>query len=171
MTDLAMKPFDDRASIYGSTALMVDAGSAAVVSVSLTEDFLRHPAQVWEIRLPRAAAPWLAVMVNEINGLAYLDHDWDSYGAQPLSEKAARFAVDLLENVRFGGPAPWVSPTNEGGLHLEWGSVAGIGLEVEVDADGGVGVLFDDNGEMLEWTTTVLGDLQLAAVLRRIADL
>ena len=137
----------------------------------LTTEQMAPPApETWELEVDSFAPPWLEVLVLEINRLSRLPVDWDSYGAARLERKAAEFAIMLLGHMRFGGPAPWVSPTSDGGLHLEWGH-EGFGVEVEVSKDGDVEVLVDDHGTMTEWGSTVFGDPELTAALERVGYL
>ena len=115
-------------------------------------------------------ASWLQVMIGDINRIAQLPQNWDSYGGERLKEKAARCSIELLQRLEFGGPAPWVSPTPDGDVHLEW-TRSGIGLELEISDTGDVNVLVDCDGSIREWTTGPFGDDELQSLLRQVTDL
>ena len=113
---------------------------------------------VWELPIDGVIAPWLEVLINDINNLALLPEGWDSYGGAPLSQKAALHAVEFLERVDFVGPAPWISPTPDGMLHLEW-TYPTLGLELEISDHGDVDVLLNaGDGDLEEWRSSSLGD-------------
>jgi hypothetical protein len=163
-----MNSFDLRGTMFGASRRFRREADAP--TRSLTTEQMASPApETWELEVDSFAPSWLELLVLEINGLARLPVGWDSYGAARLERKAAEFAIMLLGHMRFGGPAPWVSPTSDGGLHLEWGR-GGFGVEVEVSKDGDVEVLVDDNGAMTEWRSTVFGDAELSAALERVGN-
>lgn len=118
---------------------------------------------------PNGSPAWLQVVVADINRIALLPYGWDSYGAEQLKQKAAIHAIELLERMDFGGPAPWVSPTKDGGMHLEW-RCPDLGLELEVTEHGDVTVVIEDLGEITEWESGQFGDDQLRHVLRRVTS-
>lgn len=123
----------------------------------------------WEIPIDGVIAPWLEVMINDINAAARLPRGWDSYNASPLKQKAALHGIELLEGMCFGGPAPWISPTPDGMLHLEW-STGALGVEIEVSEHGDVEVLVEESGNIEEWSTTRLGDDRLKEILLRLSN-
>lgn len=168
---MTMDSFDLRGTVLGSSRHFRREPSVDASTSWLTAEQMTSPVpETWELEVDSFAPPWLEVLITEINRLARLPADWDSYGAARLESKAAEFAIMLLGHMRFGGPAPWVSPTSDGGLHLEWGR-EGFGVEVEVSKDGDVEVLTDDHGDMTEWRSTVFGDVALAAAFERVGYL
>jgi hypothetical protein len=125
--------------------------------------------QHWIITCDGASPAWLQETVEAINRAARLSEDWDSYGACRLQEKAALHAIDLLERSRFGGPAPAVSPSKDGGIHLEWGR-RHFGLELEITESGEVSVVLEIEDQIQEWRTTQLGDDRLDDALREVTS-
>lgn len=111
--------------------------------------------------------PWLQEFLDGVDRAMRLDDDWDSYGALPLLKQPAVAGFDLLSTLGFGGPAPHVSPTGEGGLHLEWAG-GSFGLKLEITPAGRVIAVTDDDGVLQEWTPGP-GDEALRAALRRVA--
>ena len=86
--------------------------------------------------------------------ISRLDRDWDSYGAEPLSQKAITRANKLLGSV--GGYfadllgeqiRPYaVAPLASGGVQLQWRGPGGD-LEVEVGREGDLGYLLVEGVE------------------------
>ncbi len=95
---------------------------------------------------------WIWRVISDIQHIAKLDPNWDSYGAAPLSLRAARRCIEeLLEILPANTPQPTLVPTRDGGLQLEWHR-GGIELEIEVPPVGPVTYLFlDETGEEQEW--------------------
>jgi hypothetical protein len=112
---------------------------------------------------------WLVELVQNVNAAGRLPSGWDSYGGEQLAPKAAYAALDLLEHIEFRGPAPMVSPSPDGALHLEW-SNADLMLAVQVSGGGDVLVLFEEGDAVDEWTTGLYGDDKLRAAVRRLLD-
>ena len=137
---------------------------------SLTADALSGRPSTWRIEPPLDGEPWMWELVGKINHLARLPLGWDSYEAVPLDRKAAIAAIELLDNLGFGGPAPAVAPTPDGDLHLEW-TLPGLGVEITVDSGGGVQVVSEDDHGLLEWETGFSGDSRLIATLTRVSEL
>jgi len=91
-------------------------------------------------------ARWLGTMITQINRLAYLDDDWDSYDGSRLLRDAAIRGMTLLSESGFEGPTPWVSPTPDGGLHMEWNSPGLGGVEIEVEPTSQIFVVCGGSG-------------------------
>jgi hypothetical protein len=127
------------------------------------------PAVEYSAIVPGGSPAWLQMVVGDINRIALLPYGWDSYGAEQLKQTAAIHAIQLLERMEFGGPAPWVSPTKDGGVHLEW-RCSNLGLEIEVTERGEVTAVIEDVGEITEWESGQFGDDQLRNVLRRVTS-
>ncbi len=78
--------------------------------------------------------------LRTLDEFAELDADWDSYGANPISEIAIEKARAILHWVAaYGilpeGPEPVAVPLADGGVQLEWlGNVET--LEVEISPEG-----------------------------------
>jgi len=68
-----------------------------------------------------------------------------------VSLKAAEASLDVLVMVvSHGSPAPSVVPLSTGGLQLEW-HTQGVDLEVAVEHDGTLEVLYEDSQTGEEW--------------------
>lgn len=96
----------------------------------------------------------LMASFDRLNELARLARNWDSYGAEPVSQaaisKAGAFlaAVRRLLGARCGERIrPYsIAPVADGGVQLEWRS-SGAKLEVEVGPEGDLGYLWMEGAE------------------------
>ena len=87
--------------------------------------------------------------LNRVLGYVELEQNWNSYGADPVDrEVIIRVARKLIELHRRGEPMPWVVPTPNGGLCLEW-EKGKVYAEVELEPDG-TGVLYEAPGQEIE---------------------
>ena len=57
--------------------------------------------------------------LKALDGFLLLEENWDSYGAVPISKKAIGVARSIVSN-KETEPAPWVVPSCNGGVSLEW---------------------------------------------------
>ncbi len=76
------------------------------------------------------ARPWFGETFTRFQTLLKLGENWNGYGEKAVHENAVKRALNVLEAIGTEGPAPWVVPTFEGGLQLEW---TGNDYEIEVD--------------------------------------
>jgi hypothetical protein len=137
---------------------------------SLTFDERRlHGPEVWQLEATPSAPKWLGSMVADVNRLAHLPNGWDSYGAQRLGVEAAVRCMRILGDLGYRGAAPWVAPTNDGGLHMEWGK-SDFGVEVEVHPNEPIVVVVDDAGNIEEWIVTHGLDSRLHNLIRAVED-
>ena len=90
---------------------------------------------------------WQIDAVKKILSFRSLLPNWDSYGSEPVNERAINVALDLIDYVGFGNvPAPRVIPVSGGGIQLEW--VKGNReLEVEIHPHGSIDYLTVHDGE------------------------
>ncbi|MHB8644457.1 MAG: hypothetical protein ACYDAR_01560 [Thermomicrobiales bacterium] len=65
--------------------------------------------------------------IEEIEALARLEPDWDSYGAATISPQAIALAKDLVTYTAIGAASLgiearpyYIGPTPIGGVHVEW---------------------------------------------------
>ena len=89
------------------------------------------------------ARPWFDDTFARFQELLELDENWNGYGEKPVHRTAVKRALDVLEAVGTDGPAPWVVPTFEGGLQLEW-TCNDHEIEVEIPPEGMASVLIVD---------------------------
>jgi hypothetical protein len=97
------------------------------------------------------AEPVTARARRRLEIISKLKRNWDSYGANPTSREALKRTDALLrrleEHPHIGTlsseAAPFaVAPTPAGGIQLEW-RLRGAVLELEIDANGRAGLLWD----------------------------
>jgi len=96
-------------------------------------------------------------VLTRVKHLSKLTGGWDSYGAQPLSARAVRRALELLPLLlQDKAPEPTVVPTRDGGLQFEWHR-GGIDFEVTCRPTGAVSCYYADvkTGEEHEWDDSV----------------
>ena len=87
--------------------------------------------------------PWFGETFTRLRTLQELGENWNGYGEKAVHRNAVKRALNVLEAIGTEGPAPWVVPTFEGGLQLEW---TGNEYEIEVDIppEGSASVLIVD---------------------------
>lgn len=109
---------------------------------------------------------------QEIDVLARLEPNWDSYGGVPPSGVAISSAHGVLIALASAlaedcaaSLAPWtIAPIHNGGLQLDWRGPAGT-VEVEIGPDGALSYLIEgEGGEMRESD----GNIPLGEVVRCI---
>lgn len=88
-------------------------------------------------------------LMEEVYAYRGLGDDWDTYGGQPLCERAGRFAWALFNKLRLSPeiPLPTVAPISTGVL-LTW-KTEGVDTYIEVDDES---ALFRHVGPMLKRT-------------------
>jgi hypothetical protein len=91
---------------------------------------------------PRASQQWVVTARTQIEELAQRE----SHPAFPAVIRAAWFLLSLSE---IPMPAPFISPTTDGGLLVEWHSDA-FELTFEFESDGNISLYFRDADEN-EW--------------------
>lgn len=97
-------------------------------------------------RVETAEPPeWFARAVTELVDLVRLPAGWNSYGADPIEPTLIGAAVCLLatDAMRADLPEPIITPTNRGGVVLEW-HTRGIDLEIEVREPGFYHLSYED---------------------------
>ncbi len=97
-------------------------------------------------------ASWHWRVIGELQRLAELPRGWDSYGAEPLSARAAERCITWV----FGAlpdelAAPSVVPMRDGGVQLEWHR-GGVDFEIAIPPSGPLGYLLGTaDGAVEEW--------------------
>jgi hypothetical protein len=119
----------------------------------------------------------LALLDDRIARFADLEPDWDSYGAKRISPTAIAVARQTLRSVTQGTePAlservlsVWIAPLPNGGVVLEWRGAA-ADLEVEIAADGALGLLLEERGDQAIETSerTDVGAEDVATLLKDV---
>lgn len=108
---------------------------------------------------------WLHEIRIQIGELVLLQEGWDSSVASAISTEAIRVAiecVDLLAEVVQGLRRPFVSPTANGGVNLEW---HGIGAHFDLTVEDGTVYAFasamdiDWEGPIREMPASAIGVL------------
>lgn len=120
--------------------------------------------------IPVVVPARLAQTIYELNRLAWLPVNWNSYGAIPVRPDAIRSAIRVLAHDVLEVPPPTVTPTARGGVQLEWGR-GDDGVEVEIQPDGGISALVDVNGTMDEYTLVGPEDPSLSDIFAWAAKL
>lgn len=158
MTDLLQIPFGLDGTLFGSSRSRSRPAStpAYIPAGTLIGDELSPPIAQWRVDVGSFASPWMQSFERDVNRLATLRGNWDTYGGVPLQEKAVLNALKLLSSLGFDGPAPSLSPTPDGGLHLEWNH-HGVEISLDIDDSGSLEVILERDGVLSEWTTTTSG--------------
>lgn len=133
-------------------------------------------AKVRKADKPEKSSPLPPELSDRLNRLATLPQNWDSYGAAPISPEAIQTARGILRSVfALGGtsiPLPFVAPSPDGGIELEWKTTSNKELMLEIPPmEGWIGFLLvelNDSGDEQE-TEGKIGDLYtLEEVVRRL---
>lgn len=128
----------------GSAFDLGDQGGGQVGDVISTK-ILRievHPHVI--IVYVQALSDTLKTIVGDLNRIARLQRNWDSYGGLPVNRDCIIGALNVLAMVLVDGiPAPIIVPTSGGGVQLEWHR-GGADLEIEVQSRQKFHVSFED---------------------------
>lgn len=85
-----------------------------------------------EIWIADSAPRWLQAAAEQIDRLLRLEPGWDSYGALPVSSRAAAAALEVIQDlVSEAILPPSIVPMANGGIQLEW-HASGMDLEIEL---------------------------------------
>jgi hypothetical protein len=92
---------------------------------------------------------WMRWALDQLDDIAKLGPNWDSYGGDPPSRRAIIIASTLLQTVHdlFGNIAPEqsqpqiIAPRADGGVQIEW-SAQSVEIAVHVDPSGTLGYLY-----------------------------
>jgi hypothetical protein len=98
-----------------------------------------------------------AARLEELIAAGVAAPDWNGHGAKPLQREAVELGLRVLASLYEGAegrPFPWVVPTFRGGLQCEWHHDE-TDLEIDIDPNGSVDVIFTDRGQQKEWDGTL----------------
>ncbi|HEY4033080.1 MAG TPA: hypothetical protein VGL94_03845 [Ktedonobacteraceae bacterium] len=102
---------------------------------------------------------WIQRALDQLDDIAKLGPDWDSYGADPPSSLAITIASELLliVNQKFGKLAyeesqpQIVAPRPDGGIQIEWGTRP-VEIAVHANPSGSLGYLYiNRQGDISEY--------------------
>ena len=131
-----------------------------------------RPARKIAIRARRRELPeQILRALDRAIELFQLPGDWNSHGAEPVSDAAFEQTVGFLTTYLVEGVAgPDLVPTARGGVQLEWHR-QGVDIEVEVSPDGVVSWCADDRQTGEEFEATLAGQEEtIRTWLRRASD-
>jgi len=87
---------------------------------------------------------WIEAVNDQLETLALLGQDWDTYGSPPPERAALGLTEALLREVRLLDiPVPRLSGTSDGGVSIEWFTPT-IEFAVEIDSECVVTVFMRD---------------------------
>lgn len=89
-----------------------------------------------------------AAALEQVNAIAALPDDWDSYGASRIAPAAVHVARALLNELaslpRARALLPFhVAPIPTGGIQLEWKRLDGSALELWIGGQADIDAVFD----------------------------
>lgn len=86
----------------------------------------------------------LAAWLDQLESIAALPENWDSYGASRIAPSAVTTARALLNALSAEKLLPFhVAPIPTGSIQLEWKRPDGSALELWIDGDGQIDAMFD----------------------------
>lgn len=80
---------------------------------------------------------WLANRIKQLDQMSQLPANWDSYGAEAVSQTSvnnAKAALEIISRV-VAAPIPWVTANPNGEVSVSWGNDDAV-LEVEFPPSG-----------------------------------
>lgn len=113
---------------------------------------------------PRETPPaWLPPTARALEDILQLPENWNSYGARRIDPEVAAAALTLLnQTMARATPPPIVTPTNRGGIVLEW-HTRGIDLEIELVSTSRFHVFYEDDHTGQQWEDEVGTDFTPSA--------
>ena len=155
------------ASTYNKASIDIWSGLIPIYSfaVSIGTRTLR-----WKSSDPDVGE-WRVQAEQELNRVANLPVNWDSYGAKKVDQRTLEGATEVLVHLMEGQSVlPQISASVDGGVEFEW-HASGIGLEIEVRDPSIVHAYFyDDARPTDEWEDDVQwrDDVRLRAYIDRV---
>jgi hypothetical protein len=149
--------------------------SAVAATRSLLTDEARRPVEL-SLRSGRLVfsvtddgPDWLYPTLTLFQQLLQLRDDWDSYGANMISDDAIIRAAEVLVMLPVAADAPCVVPGSSGSIQLEWHKID-TDVEVHIDPSGRVSASLanDRTGRELEFEALDLRDPNTRAKLGEV---
>lgn len=101
---------------------------------------------------------WLTPVASDIERIARLPENWNSYRALRLEHESVLHGLQLLLSVMPDkAGAPSVHPTAHGGIQFEWNTPSMV-IEVEVTSEGKAVALVENLSTGKEWEADVTKD-------------
>jgi hypothetical protein len=122
--------------------------------------------------LGKAGCPWLPFVQEQLNAIASLPADWDSYGAAGSDRRLVASAIGLIECLAQAAdlPQPHVNPTRNGGVQFEWEAKDRY-FELEVVGERAAEYFYCDRAARVEETGNLFEAESLETVLNYIRKL
>lgn len=100
---------------------------------------------------------WLVGVIADLNSIARLPENWDSYGARRIPQRTLEHALQVIANLMdVGTPPPQVGATVAGGVEFEWNQHNGE-LEVQILTPYQVHAYFYNEETNEEWEDDNVG--------------
>jgi hypothetical protein len=153
-------------TIVGGVSASVGANPSARRNVSGPEEPTRTV-------LSDPEQPWLRTVLREVNAIADLNENWDSYGAGPIRKDVLWYALCVLQTVMDDFEPPQLTPMSHEGVLLEWLG-DGVRLEIEIENAGEASVSYENEKRSIDAFWKVRSDFSslqepLRAVAGRVA--
>ena len=108
---------------------------------------------------------WVRPTLEALDSKLQLAPNWDSHGALPIDKRRVFNAIRVLfSTMSSDTEAPWVVPTTDGGIQLEWHR-EDKDLEVEISGGGDASIFFHNARTGEEW------EISLAENIPRLRSL
>ena len=94
---------------------------------------------------------WVWPTLKSLDSKLQLAPNWDSHGALQIDKQRVLDAINVLfRTMSIDTAAPWVVPTTDGGIQLEWHR-KDEDLEVEINGGGDASIYFHNARTGEEW--------------------
>ena len=129
-----------------------------------------------KVNTSKKGVPLPAELSQRLEHLASLPQNWDSYGAAPICPTVIKRAREVLqEALAVGGndiPLPFIAPSPDGGLELEFETESRKELMLDIPpAEGPLAFLLVEptsQGQERETEGTINGSHSLEEVIKRL---
>jgi hypothetical protein len=114
---------------------------------------------------------WLYTVLQQVQSVAALPPNWDSYGGEALTFEAALASLGFLaDQLKESAVPPSIVPSSTGGLQLEWHR-RGCDLEITFGPAGAFSASFENSKEgSWEMTEESIEPDRLAAAVERVSE-